>query len=50
MRVVSLTCSHTHMVEYDGGNDALFSLCKLIDSGSVMLFSRLFCDAIICFV
>lgn len=37
-------------MQYDGGDDGLFSLRKLDDSGRVMLFTRSFCDTLMSFV
>jgi len=48
--VGSWTCPNEHEVEYDGGNDGLFSLRKVDESGSLLLFSRSLVDTIISFV
>jgi len=39
-----------HVVEYDGGEDGLFSLRKRDDMGRVLVFSRSFCDALLSFI
>ena len=48
--VGSWTCPHKHVVEYDGGNDGLFSLRKADESGNLLVFSRAFCDKLVSFV
>jgi len=48
--VASWTCVNGHVVEYDGADDALFSLRKNSDSGGVMVFTRSFCDRLFSFV
>jgi len=48
--VGSWSCPQKHVVEYDGGNDGLFSLRKTDESGNVLVFSRAFCDKLVSFV
>jgi len=43
-------CPQGHTVEYDGVSDGLFSLRQSDDSGSVLVFSRSFCDVLVSFV
>lgn len=50
LSVGSWTCPENHEVAYDGGNDGLFSLRKADDSGSLLVFTRSFCDTLISFV
>jgi len=44
------TCSCGHVLEYDGGEDGLFSLRQADEAGRIMVFSRSFCDALVSFV
>lgn len=44
------TCPDRHVVQYDGGDDGLFSLRKVDDLGRVLLFTRSFCDTLMSFV
>ena len=50
MTVGSWICPQKHVVEYDGGNDGLFSLRRTDESGSMLVFSRAFCDKLVSFV
>ena len=43
-------CGEGHVVEYDGGEDGLFSLRKTDDSGRVLMFTRSFCDSLMSFI
>lgn len=38
------------MVQYDGGEEGLFSLRKSDDSGRILIFTRSFCDTLLSFV
>jgi len=44
------TCPNAHVVKYDGGSDGLFSTRKADDSGSVLVFTRSFCDGLVSFI
>jgi len=46
----SWVCVKGHVVEYDGGEDGLFSLRKTDDSGRVLVFTRSFCDSLMSFI
>lgn len=50
IKIGEWTCPDGHVVQYDGGEDGLFSLRKSDDMGRVLLFARSFCFSLLSFV